>query len=217
MNAKHLAASLVLLAACADPDAPKPVASRESAARPSMPAPATTPQAQPAADPHKTPMSSPHAGTAKRVEFTFAVPAGWIAETPGQFRKLQFRLPRQATDTDDVAVWVSTAGGSREANLTRWHGEFAQPDGKETKDVAKTLTRKVGSLEMFEYDVSGTCVATSPMGQGGGAPKENWRQIVTSFGEGPEQWFVKIRGPIASVAHWEASYRQFVDSAKPSS
>ncbi len=199
MKSTLFVASLLLVTACADSNAPKPIAP-------------TSPPPSPVADAP----ASPHALPAKHVEYVFTAPEGWVSETPRTMRKLQYKLARQGADADDVEVWVSIAGGTREANLARWLGEFVQPDGKETKDVAKTSTRKVNGIEMFEFDVSGTCVAGS--GMMGGAtdakPKENWREIVTSFGEGQEQWFVKIRGPIGSVAYWEPSYRKFVESVK---
>lgn len=203
MNAKSFVASalLAVTVACVDADAPKPVTSA-----PSAPA-------------HSTGMGdTTSVPGAKPVEYSFTVPGGWVAETPGAMRKLQFKLPRHGNDTEDVQVWVSIAGGTREQNLARWHGEFTQPDGKDTQDVAKTSTRTVNGVEIFEYDVRGTCVATGGM-MGGpqGAPKENWRQIVSAMGEGPVQTFVKIRGPAASVDHWEASYRQYVDSVKAGS
>lgn len=210
MNVKPLVASLLLAVACADADAPKPVSPTPAAPAPSA---GTNTTAANVPNPHAA-----NAGADKHHEYSFTVPEGWVAETPGMMKKLQFKLPRHGNDTEDAQVWVSVAGGSREMNLARWHGEFTQPDGKDTKDVAKTSTRKVNGVDVFEYDVRGTCVAGSG-GMGGAqtAPKENWRQIVSSIGDGNEQWFVKIRGPVATVDHWEASYRKYVESLKADS
>ncbi|MBK7878429.1 MAG: hypothetical protein IPJ77_22465 [Planctomycetes bacterium] len=147
-------------------------------------------------------------------EFRFTTPAGWVVEAPAQFRKLQFQLPRVDDDQDDAQVWVTDfGGGTREQNAERWIGEFDQPDGKPSAEVAKQSTRKVGKLDVFEVDVSGTCTAKMAPGSPSTMQKENWRQIAVILEGGSKPWYVKLRGPVATVTRWEASFRAFVDSA----
>lgn len=184
----------LLAVGCDDANAPKRVAASEV---PSGTKPALRPEA------------APQGG-----EFRFTTPAGWVAEAPAQFRKLQFQLPRVDGDQDDAQVWVTDfGGGTREQNAERWIGEFEQPDGKPSSGVAKQSTRKVGNLEAFEVDVSGTCMAKMAPTAQATMSKENWRQIAVILEGGSKPWYVKMRGPIATVAKWEASFRAFVDSA----
>lgn len=147
-------------------------------------------------------------------EFRFTPPAGWVAEAPAQFRKLQFQLPRFDGDTEDAQVWVTDfGGGTREQNAERWIGEFEQPDGRPSSEVAKQRTRKVGNLDAFEVDVSGICMAKMAPTAQATMRKENWRQIAVLLEGGAKPWYVKMRGPSATVKHWEASFHAFVDSA----
>ena len=191
-----LAAALFsfLVAGCDDSNAPKRVAAPEA---PNASKPSTVPNAG-----------------AQGGEFRFTPPAGWVAEAPAQFRKLQFLLPRADGDTEDATAWVTDfGGGSREMNIERWIGEFEQPDGKPSSSVAKQSTRKVGNLDAIEVDVTGTCMARMAPGSDATMRKEHWRQIAVLLEGGSKPWYIKVRGPAATVTRWEESFRAFVDSA----
>ena len=64
----------------------------------------------------------------------FDVPAGWVSKTPSSsMRVAEFTLPKVASDAEDATVTVyyfGGQGGSVQANIDRWIGQMAQPDGK---------------------------------------------------------------------------------------
>ena len=51
---------------------------------------------------------------------------------------------------------IMGAGGSVEANIDRWIGQFTQPDGSDTKKAAKIEQKKIGGQEVHLVDVAGT-------------------------------------------------------------
>ena len=56
-------------------------------------------------------------------------------------RIVEYTLPKTGSDTEDAALAVyffGGGGGTVQANLDRWMDQMAQPNGKASKDVAKT-------------------------------------------------------------------------------
>src|SRR5262245_57282427 len=73
----------------------------------------------------------------------YTAPSGWVTKTPSSTMRLaEWTLPRAASDTEDGLVTIyffgANMGGNAQANIDRWIGQFSQPDGKSSKDVAKT-------------------------------------------------------------------------------
>ncbi len=241
MNAHHFLppiAAALLLGACTD--AP----SKVRPPQPGMPSvahsPASTTPAQPHAHPSTTPTlppghpsttplppghpstaplpaGHPPAATSKALVFTPV--EGWISETPSSaMRKAQFKLPKQGADTEDASLVVfmfgKGEGGSVDDNLQRWVGQYEQPDGRKSSEVAQRTTRKVNGMNVTELDVSGTCVAETMPGSGQRLRKENWRTLAAIVESDHGSYFVKLMGPAATVAHWEPGFRQYISSAR---
>jgi hypothetical protein len=186
---------------------PEPVMPAASAATP--PAMSTSPALPPA---------HPPIGTSGKLAFT--APEGWIAETPSSpVRKAQFKLPHQGTDTEDAKLVVylfgKNEGGSVEDNFQRWAGEYEQPDGRKSSDVAVRSTRKVNGMDVSEIDIKGTCVAETAPGSGQRTRKESWRTLAAIVQSDHGSYFVKMMGPAATIGNWEPSFRKYVSSATP--
>ena len=106
------------------------------------------------------------------------------------------------------------SGGGVEANLARWFGQFQQPDGSSTRDRAIITERTVNGLELTVADMRGKFVAPGRPG----APQRNnrpgYRMIgaVAEGGTGP--WYIRVLGPEATMAKWEASVEDFLSSLR---
>jgi len=74
----------------------------------------------------------------------------------------------------------------------------------------------VNGMKTTEVQLSGTYVAETAPGSGEHLRKEDWRMLaaIIEAQEGP--YYIKLVGPRATVAHWEASYREFLSAIKPS-
>jgi hypothetical protein len=149
---------------------------------------------------------------------TFKAPEGWISEKPGSvMRREQYRLPKQGADTADATVTVlvlpAKEGGPIEGNLDRWAGQFSQPDGKSSREVMKHSTRKLGPANVIDIDLSGTYVMNeAAMGGSKVFNEPGWRMLLTWIQHPAGNYYVKIVGPAATVAHWESSFQTFVAS-----
>jgi hypothetical protein len=149
----------------------------------------------------------------------FDVPAGWVSKTPSSSMRLaEFTLPKATSDAEDATVTVyyfGSTGGSVQANIDRWIGQLSQPDGRASKDVARTNTLEAKSgLRVTLLDVSGTYVAEVTPGSTERFNKPGFRQLaaVVDTPNGPH--FVKVVGPAATVAKWEATVMSFLKSLR---
>jgi len=159
------------------------------------------------------------AAIAAAASLKFDAPAGWASKTPSSSMRLaEFTLPKVASDPEDGTLTVyyfGNQGGSVQANIDRWIGQLAQPDGRASKDVAKTTTIESKSgLKITLLDVSGTYVAEVTPGSTEHFNKPGFRQLaaVVDTPNGPH--FVKVVGPAATVAKWESSVMSFLKSLR---
>jgi hypothetical protein len=151
---------------------------------------------------------------------TYDPPAGWVTKPPASsMRVAEFTLPKADGDAEDAALTVyffgANMGGNVQANVDRWISQMTQPDGRPSKDVARTstLTTK-GGLAVSMVDVSGTYVAEVTPGstERFNKPGFRLRAAVIETKEGP--YFVKLTGPAKTVAKWEATFAAFLQSLR---
>src|SRR5258708_34072117 len=61
-------------------------------------------------------------------ELAWDVPGKWsIAPNTSAIRKATYRIPAAAGDPEDTQLTVTTAGGTVDANIERWKGQFKYP------------------------------------------------------------------------------------------
>ncbi len=146
------------------------------------------------------------------------VPEGWKTETPSsRMRKAQYSLKSPTGEGESATLVVfyfgRSQGGSVSANLERWYGQFRQPDGRPSREVASVTKTSVSGMQVTVADVSGTYApsAMGPMMPRAG-PKPDYRMLaaIVESQEGP--YFFKLTGPIGTVTHWQASFDEFIGS-----
>ena len=149
----------------------------------------------------------------------FDAPTGWIPKTPSSsMRVADFTLPKVAGDPEDATATIyffgAQQGGSVQANMDRWINQMAQPDGKPSKEVAKTSNLTSHGLKVSIVDVSGTYVAETAPGSGQNLNKPNFRQLAAVVETPGGSYYVKLTGPSKTVAKWESSYRALLNSVR---
>jgi hypothetical protein len=149
----------------------------------------------------------------------FDMPRGWTPSVPSSSMRIaEFTLPRAGGDSEDaslVVYYFGGSGGTVEANLARWIGQMAQPDGSPSKAVAKTTTLdSLSGLKMTLVDVPGTYVAevTPGSAQRVNKPGFRLRAAVVQTPDGP--YYVKLVGPQATVTRWDSSFMTFLKSMR---
>src|SRR5262245_50054741 len=145
----------------------------------------------------------------------FDAPKEWISKPPSSSSRIaEFALPRAAGDAEDASLVVyffgANMGGSVQANIDRWVSQMSKSDGKPSAQVATTTKLTANGLNITLVDVSGTYVAEVSPGSTERYNKPGFRQraAVVETTEGP--YFVKLVGPAATVAKWDASYLTFL-------
>ena len=150
----------------------------------------------------------------------WTVPANWKAEPQRPMRLATYNVPPAAGDRDagecGVYYFGAGQGGSVDANLDRWIGQFQQPDGKPSKAAAKIAKRTVHGLKVTTVDVSGAYTGMAgPMAQPGAAPKAGYR-LLGAIVEGPQgSVFFKLTGSAKTIGQNEPNFEKLLASLSP--
>lgn len=143
----------------------------------------------------------------------YDVPKDWKAvETSSSMRIAQWSY---AGESEIVVFYFGEGqGGSVEANLDRWYGQFEQPDGSSTSERAKVTKSKAGALTITRADVQGTYRAPVRPGAAERRNEPDYRMIAAVV-EGPSgPWFIRFLGPAKEVAVGETSFDSFLSGLR---
>lgn len=147
------------------------------------------------------------------VGIRYVVPREWNrVPAPSELRAAQYRIPRAPSDGEDgelvLFFFGKGKGGSADDNLTRWYGQFTEPDGRAPRDVAAVTNRTVHGLRVTAVDVSGIYLGGAP----GSAPRPGIRLLAAVVeGEGGP-WFFKAVGPSATMGAAKPGFDALLDS-----
>jgi hypothetical protein len=165
------------------PSAGEPAAGGDGAG--TMPPSAAAPEAQP-----------PVIETATNPGLAWKVPAGWTDKGASSMRLATyvFQGPNNTEATCAVYYFGPSQGGTVEANLERWQGEF-----KDAKPPARSKLSANG-IGVERISLSGTYMAhVGMMGSGSSTESPNWA-LLGAIAEGPNgSVFFKFTGPESAV------------------
>ena len=165
-------------------------------------------------------------------ESLFAIADGAVSlEAPAAWKRVQpksgiieteFAIPSEGDGPDGGPLppgrmTVMGAGGSVEANIERWYGQFAQPDGGNTRDKASTKKLKVAGRDVTLVDIAGT-YKDSPGGPfaGGATIERPGYRMLAAIVEGPDgNYFLKFYGPAATVEKHADGFRKMIEGMVP--
>lgn len=194
----HLAlSSLIALGACSKPAEPAPAA---------PPPPA---EAKPTAAP-----AAPAEGSASAGGLSWVAPKPFVARAP----KSSMRVAEYGVEGDDKAelgvfFFGADQGGTVEANMTRWIGQFTQPDGSATQ--AKRGERSVKGIAVSTIEAQGTFSGGMAMP---GAPQPAAQpdaMLLGAIAKGPSgSVFFKLVGSKGTVETARPAFDQLLESLK---
>jgi hypothetical protein len=146
--------------------------------------------------------------------FSLEAPAGWKQVPPKSgIVETEFAVPSDG-DAAPGRMTVMGAGGSVQANVDRWYGQFTQADGSATKDKATTKTLKLAGCTVTLVDVAGTFkdMPGGPFAGGQAVERPDYRMLAAIV-ETPEKgsYFIKFTGPGATVAKHADGFRKMVE------
>lgn len=170
------------------------------------------------------PMENPHAGATGGAVLDVdallaSLPQGWTKETPASSMRLgQASIalaPGDAGKAELAVFHFPGTGGSAEANILRWQGQFKGPKGEPGAAVALTDSTKINGMTVITTDVSGTQLAgNAAMGTGPGEDVPNSRMLASVIETPGGNFFLKLTGPAKTITANEAKYRQLLKMVK---
>lgn len=149
----------------------------------------------------------------------FTPPTTWKSRaSASSMRVAEFTVPRAPGDPEDgevIVYFFGGSGGSVDANIERWVGQFRTAAGGPVPSP-KRMTSSSGRLKVTSIDVSGTYVAEVKPGAGDrfNKPKFRMRAAVVETPKGP--YFIKFTGPERTVTHAITSgdFDRFISSLR---
>lgn len=198
--------------ACEKQPAPdKPTAAPPGALEKAAPgdphaAPGPAPMA-PTAAPAAVPTEPPQAGG-----LTWNAPEPFVRRAPkSSMRVAEYGLKGVPLAELGVFYFGADQGGTVEANMTRWVGQFTQADGSETK--AKRSERKVHGVDVSLVEATGMFAGGMGMP---GAPQPTAQpdaMLLGAIAKGPQgSVFFKLTGPRAELEQARAAFDGLLDS-----
>jgi hypothetical protein len=141
-------------------------------------------------------------------------PVGWKSEGTAPMRAATYRIPPAPGDPEGAECVVyffgAGQGGSVQANIDRWKGQFTQPDGKPA--AAKTQQRTIHGLPVTTIDVSGQYSGMGGPMATSRTVKARYRLLGAIIENPGGNVFVKFTGPERSITVNERNFTQLLDS-----
>ena len=155
----------------------------------------------------KAPEKEVAAEPVKIAGLTFQVPKAWKAVRPqSQMRAVQYDIPLAEGDEGKSEAYAFTGiGGTAEANIKRWVGQFVKLDGKE-----KTEEFTVDGVKVTLVEIHGT-FNDAPMMAPGNAVKRDDFAMLGAVVEDPKQStpiFFKFLAPKKTAEAQKAGFEQ---------
>ena len=147
--------------------------------------------------------------------FALEAPADWKRVQPKSgIVETEFAIPSEGEGLQPGRMTVMGAGGSVQANVDRWYGQFSQPDGSATKDKATTKTLKLAGCSVTLVDVTGTYkdMPGGPFAGGKSVDRPDYRMLAAIMEtQDKGSYFLKFYGPAATVAKHADGFRKMVE------
>ncbi len=124
-------------------------------------------------------------------------PQAWRSIQPRtRIVQYEFALPAVEGDTVDGRLTIMAAGGSIQANVDRWIGQFVQPDGSKSKNNAPVKQKEIAGQKVHFVDIAGTYQDRPGGPFGPVVARDGYRMlgaIIETTGNGNH--FIKLYGP----------------------
>lgn len=139
-------------------------------------------------------------------------PKGWrVVQPTSRMIQAEFALPKADGDDQDGRLTIMMAGGTIDANVQRWRGQFEDLDAKPVEEI------DVSGTKVTLVDFSGTYNEMRGM-MGPVTKRPGYRMLAAIIPKPGGLLFVKGYGPKNTMAKNADAFRAFVESlAAPSS
>ncbi|MCH2182191.1 MAG: hypothetical protein MK108_09320 [Mariniblastus sp.] len=157
------------------------------------------------------------------VEFSVAdgnmkmkAPSAWKKIKPKiNFIEAEFQIPPTEGDENNGRLTIMGAGGSVQANIDRWIGQFKQSDGTSTRSKTKSEKMEVNGMPVHMVDITGNYMDGMGGPFGPKTERENYRMlgaIIETANDG--RYFVKLYGPRKTIDKQAAQFKKMIQGVK---
>jgi hypothetical protein len=149
--------------------------------------------------------------------FSLTAPADWTTKAvTSSMRAGDFMLPAKPGAEAELIVYYfgENGAGSVDDNLDRWLGQFQQPDGKKSRDVAKIEKTKFGGQDATYVSVTGRFVAPAMPGASENVDKSDQALLAAIVSSPAGPYYFKLVGAKATVDAQAGAFRKMLESLK---
>jgi hypothetical protein len=158
-----------------------------------------------------SPLGSRPATSDEAPSVRWKAPSAWESTAnPNAMRIATYRVPPAPGESEGGEAIVARAGGTPEANIARWIGQFDDrtPD-KRTETV-------VGGFKVHLVEVSGTYSSGGMMPGTAALSHTGWSLVGAVVDAPGSPYFFKLTGPTATVSRARKAFDAWIASITPS-
>ena len=148
-------------------------------------------------------------------KYATKAPEGFTRQQPrSKIIAYEFSVAPAEGDEQPGRLTIMSAGGTLDANLDRWYGQFSQPDGSSTRDRAKVEKKSIAGHDVHFVNIAGTYDdKPAPFSQQGVA-RPNYRMLgaIVALPEG--NVYFKFYGPRQTIADKQEAFRKMIEELK---
>lgn len=148
-------------------------------------------------------------------DLSFQAPETWKkVKRRNNIIEMEFAVPGEKKDDTPIRVTMMASGGSIQANLARWMGQFKGTGAGASREKAKIEEEKAAGMPLTVLDISGTFMDSMRGPFGPKVEKPDHRMIAGILQTGTVgNYFFKFVGPAALVEKHSKAFREMLKSA----
>jgi hypothetical protein len=144
---------------------------------------------------HPTNPSAPPAIATEAAPLVWVAPPSWRSvPNPSPMRLATYRVPRAAGDDQDGELSVTRAGGTAEANIERWIGQF------EESATSARAEKTVHGLHVTVVSIKGTFLGGGMTPGAPSSPRTSWALLGAIVESPGSSYFFKLVGPASTLS-----------------
>jgi hypothetical protein len=146
-------------------------------------------------------------------ELQVSLPKEWESSpATSPMRLAQYVIPGPGGDAELIVYRFKGGAGGVDANVQRWKGQFAAPEGKSIDDQATVEKSEVSGLSVTNVDIRGHYAAAVSPGAPEKVDKPDHRMIAAIVEGSGDPFFFKAIGPQKTLDVWSDAWKAMIGS-----
>ncbi len=146
----------------------------------------------------------------------FQAPKSWEKKQPKfNIVEAEFAPKCSKENVDPARLTIMASGGSVEANVERWIGQFSQEDASDTEEHTKQEEKKINGMKVQIVDIQGTYADSAGPFAGNAVQRKGYRMlgaIIETKVVG--NYYFKMYGPKETIDEHEKRFMDMIETIK---